>query len=563
MKFFNIKNINIKTKLIAILAFLVLLIAAIIGNNFYTFEKLNGDAPAINLSGSERMRSYKLSYMANLYINETDSSMKSKIKEDILNEMETFEKILNGLENGDKELKLSKAKDKESIDILKKINLKWKDMKNNYNVILQTEDKNIQIESISHINSNINDVVKEINDLVNYLDKLSSEKIYISKNISIVFFIISLIVTVVSFIVIKKTIIAPIENLKNRMKDIADGEGDLTQRIIINNRDEVGELAYWFNLFIENVHSIIENVVVTSESTKETSEQISDIFAQNGQATETIAFSAQQVSEGSNVQSNEVESLFIKVKNMTEKIKEINFIVNNVSEISNKSQSEAENGNIKIEETKAQLDLLKHTIGEMDNKMNLLDNNSKEISKIVDLINNISSQTNLLALNASIEAARAGEMGKGFAVVAGEVKKLAEETEKATDQIVPFIKSVEENVYLIKNHMKEVTLELDKEFKVLNETISTLYVILKGSKSTVTGIGDANSILIDVNNNFDNIKDVFSDIMNITKSNADNMQNVAAAVEEQSASTQEVSGSISELSSMISELYKKVSKFKV
>ena len=563
MKFFNIKNINIKTKLIAILAFLVLLIAAIIGNNFYTFEKLNGDAPAINLSGSERMRSYKLSYMANLYINETDSSMKSKIKEDILNEMETFEKILNGLENGDKELKLSKAKDKESIDILKKINLKWKDMKNNYNVILQTEDKNIQIESISHINSNINDVVKEINDLVNYLDKLSSEKIYISKNISIVFFIISLIVTVVSFIVIKKTIIAPIENLKNRMKDIADGEGDLTQRIIINNRDEVGELAYWFNLFIENVHSIIENVVVTSESTKETSEQILDIFAQNGQATETIAFSAQQVYEGSNVQSNEVESLFIKVKNMTEKIKEINFIVNNVSEISNKSQSEAENGNIKIEETKAQLDLLKHTIGEMDNKMNLLDNNSKEISKIVDLINNISSQTNLLALNASIEAARAGEMGKGFAVVAGEVKKLAEETEKATDQIVPFIKSVEENVYLIKNHMKEVTLELDKEFKVLNETISTLYVILKGSKSTVTGIGDANSILIDVNNNFDNIKDVFSDIMNITKSNADNMQNVAAAVEEQSASTQEVSGSISELSSMISELYKKVSKFKV
>ncbi|WP_032121815.1 methyl-accepting chemotaxis protein [Clostridium amazonitimonense] len=563
MKFFNIKNIKIKTKLIAILAFLVLLIAAIIGNNFYTFEKLNGDAPAINLSGSERMRSYKLSYMANLYINETDSSMKSKIKEDILNEMETFEKILNGLENGDKELKLSKAKDKESIDILKKINLKWKDMKNNYNVILQTEDKNIQIESISHINSNINDVVKEINDLVNYLDKLSSEKIYISKNISIAFFIISLIITIVSFIVIKKTIIAPIENLKNRMKDIADGEGDLTQRIIINNRDEVGELAYWFNLFIENVHSIIENVVVTSESTKETSEQISDIFVQNGQATETIAFSAQQVSEGSNIQSNEVESLFIKVKNMTEKIKEINFIVNNVSEISNKSQSEAENGNIKIEETKAQLDLLKHTIGEMDNKMNLLDNNSKEISKIVYLINNISSQTNLLALNASIEAARAGEMGKGFAVVAGEVKKLAEETEKATDQIVPFIKSVEENVYLIKNHMKEVTLELDKEFKVLNETISTLYVILKGSKSTVTGIGDANSILIDVNNNFDNIKDVFSDIMNITKSNADNMQNVAAAVEEQSASTQEVSGSISELSSMISELYKKVSKFKV
>ncbi|WP_315119159.1 methyl-accepting chemotaxis protein [uncultured Clostridium sp.] len=556
-------TMKIKTKLFLVLTLVTAFILSIIATNFYTLSKLNGDAPAINLSGSERMRSYKLAYFTDLYIKETDSTKKSQLKEDILKEINTFDKILIGLEKGDNELNLIPAKDEYSIEKLSSINTKWSKMKETYNSIINTEDINLQRNNSQYISKNVNDIVGEINELVNNLDTISAKKVTFSKSISIVFFLIAVGIFLFIFTFIINTIITPIENIKNNMKDIANGEGDLTKRILIKRKDEIGELALWFNSFVENIHNIVANVVITTKGTKETSEQISAIAVQNSEATETISFSAQSVSSGSNTQTNEIENLFSKIEELTTKIKEINIIIKNVVGNSKQSEQEAMNGNTKIEETKKQLDLVRETINEMDEKMTLLDTNSKEISKIIELITNISSQTNLLALNASIEAARAGELGKGFAVVAEEVRKLADETEDATKQIVPFIKEVQGNVYSIKNNMGELTKELDEEFTVLNETINTLHIILEGSENTVLGVDNAKDIMMDLDNNLENIKEIFIGIMNITRENSANMQNVAAAVEEQSVSSEEISSSISNLFSMILDLHNKVSGFRV
>ncbi|MBU5485733.1 methyl-accepting chemotaxis protein [Clostridium sp. MSJ-11] len=563
MKDINKGTMKIKTKLFLVLILVTALILSIIATNFYTLSKLNGDAAAINLSGSERMRSYKLAYITNLYIYETDSTKKSQLKEDILKEINTFDKILIGLEKGDKELNLIPVQDEHSIEKLNSINSKWSKMKETYNSIINTEDINLQKNNSQYIIENVNDVVGEVNELVNNLDDISAKKVTFSKNISIVFFLLALGILLFIFRFIINTIIMPIENIKNNMKDIASGEGDLTKRILIKSNDEIGELALWFNSFVENIHTIVSNVVITTKNTKETSEQISAIAIQNTEATETISLSAQSVSTGSNTQTNEVENLFSKVEEVTNEIKEINTIIKNVAGNSKQSEQEALNGNDKIVETKEQLDLVRETINEMDGKMTLLDTNSKEISKIIELITNISSQTNLLALNASIEAARAGELGKGFAVVAEEVRKLADETEDAARQIVPFIKEVQGNVYSIKDNMLEVIKELDKEFAVLNETIDTLHVILEGSKNTALGIDSAKGIMMNLDNNLENIKEIFIDIMNITRENSANMQNVAAAAEEQSASSEEMSSSIDNLFSMILDLHNKVSGFRV
>ncbi|MEW9094128.1 MAG: methyl-accepting chemotaxis protein [Clostridiaceae bacterium] len=563
MKDINKGNMKIKTKLFLVLTLVTALILSMIATNFYTLSKLNGDATAINLSGSERMRSYKLAYSTNSYIYEIDSTKKSQLKEDILKEINTFDKILIGLEKGDSELNLIPIKDEYSIEKLNSINSEWSKMKETYNSIINTEDINSQKNNSQYISENVNDIVGEINELVNNLDDISAKKVTFSKNISIVFFLIAVGILLFIFTFIINTIITPIENIKNNMKDIASGEGDLTKRILIKSNDEIGELALGFNSFVENIHNIVSNVVITTKNTKETSEQISAIAIQNMEATETISLSAQSVSIGSNTQTNEIENLFSKVEEVTNEIKEINTIIKNVSGNSKQSEQEALNGNNKIEETKEQLDLVRETINEMDGKMTLLDTNSREISKIIELITNISSQTNLLALNASIEAARAGELGKGFAVVAEEVRKLADETEDAARQIVPFIKEVQGNVYSIKNNMGEVTKELDKEFAVLNETINTLHIILEGSKNTVLGIDNAKGIMMNLDNNLENIKEIFIDIMNITRENSANMQNVAAAAEEQSASSEEMSSSIDNLFSMILDLHNKVSGFRV
>ncbi|WP_055668366.1 methyl-accepting chemotaxis protein [Desnuesiella massiliensis] len=554
-------DLRISTKIKLILMFLALFLLFIIVNNFYTFNRLNGDAPAINLSGSERMRSYKLSYMGNLYLDEKDDSKRAQIKDAIQKEIQSFDKILVGISKGDKELKLSPNSDKEVLKALETIDNKWNTMKSKYLDIINNSSN--QKESINYINSNVDALVKDINELVYLLDNMSTDKIELSKKVSISFFTLSIIIIILSYMLVKISIIKPIEVLKIRMRDIAEGEGDLTSRIHIKKKDEIGELAHWFNSFMENIHNIVLSVIETSKSVKDTSEQISQIAFQNGQAIETIAESAQQVSEGSDIQKQGMNDLSEDIHSISDNINKINSIVNEVVNNSEGSKDEAQKGNVKIEETKNQLEELTVTIKDIENKMIKLDDNSKEIGKVIEFITSIAEQTNLLALNASIEAARAGEHGRGFSVVAEEVRKLAEETEGATKQIVPFIEQVQSNIYYIKREMNKVNDELNKEFNVLNESIEVLHNILVKSNDTVIGIDSVREIINALNYKFNDTKEASNRIMSITSNNSQSLQSVAAAVEEQSASTEEISASIADLFSMISELYKKVSRFKV
>ncbi|WP_050607424.1 methyl-accepting chemotaxis protein [Clostridium niameyense] len=562
MKFKGI-NMKIRTKLRLLMMFVGIIMVAATFKFFHTLSEIEGDSTVINLSGSERMRSYKLAYTAHLYMNEKDNNKRNKIKETIKNEIGIFDEILQGIEKGSDKLGTDGINNKEEIEHITLVNKKWNKMKEKYNNIINSNDEVLKKASIQYVNENVDEVVKELNELVNHFDDESVIKIKKSKINTYIFLFLMIIIMLLAFSIIHKGVIKPIDDIKNRMKEIASGEGDLTKRIDITTKDEIGELSLWFNLFIENIEKIIKSILETSKITKEISAQISDSAFENSEANESIAFSAQEVSQGSNEQSYEVEALFVKVEEMTNKIKSINKIVKNVVYNAKKSQDESEKGNIKIEDTKEQLDSLKDTINEMDVKMTQLDTNSKEISKIIELIEGISNQTNLLALNASIEAARAGEMGKGFAVVAEEVRKLSDETESATKSIVPFIQDVQNNVYSIKNSMQEVIKELDEEFKVLNDTIKTLGLILEGSKNTVAGVDNANEILGEINNSFEIIKGAFKNITEVTKNNSDNMQNIAASVQEQSASTEEISTSISNLSSMIVNLNNNISGFKV
>lgn len=224
--------------------------------------------------------------------------------------------------------------------------------------------------------------------------------------------------------VITRFITRPLSAVVDRLTDIAEGEGDLTQRVPETSTDEIGQLACAFNTFVSKVQNAVREVGETSATVGESAARLTALAGSMRTAVDETTSGVSLVSGGAETVQGNVSAVSSSAGDIGISIREI-------------SQSATEAAQV----ARTAVDMANST----NETVNRLGNNSDEIGQVVKVITSIAEQTNLLALNATIEAARAGEAGKGFAVVANEVKDLAKETASATNEIVSRLEVIQSN----------------------------------------------------------------------------------------------------------------------
>ena len=337
--------------------------------------------------------------------------------------------------------------------------------------------------NFSELNLRLSGILNDINSVLKKdIDEINASVVSETGTFIWVVMIITVIGLLVSLLfgfLVRRSITAPVNDLVDMSKDIAQGEGDLTKRIMVSGKDELGDLSTWFNMFLERLNNMVSKIKKHAANINVSSQE--------------MALGNQDLSNRTNQQSSSLEETATAmeeinsiVQNNAEDAKNANVITQKAQKSVVDSRTELLDAvNNSIEMNQDMLQNLQSTNKDVVSAMEEIMESSKKIEGIITLMNDIAFQTNLLALNASVEAARAGEHGKGFAVVASEVRKLAHRSSKASTEIGVLIQTSLEHINSGRNLVKDGEEGMDD----MRTKIETMLNNLKSeSDSNLNGI---------------------------------------------------------------------------
>jgi methyl-accepting chemotaxis protein len=379
------------------------------------------------------------------------------------------------------------------------------------------------------LSENLKKIMTMQNELSTSQGNRAKNSLGVFISITVLFIIASIVMTTFISLFITRVIVNPIKKTIAILKDISEGEGDLTKTLEVRTSDEIGELARLFNQFILKIRNVVLKVKDTSIQLSESSDHLSsstNTFSENAQgqaaSTEEITASIEEIqaniniiAQGSTEQYESVTSLITKIEMLSDIILSMDLKVEESSTLSESMYSEA----------RSREQSLKY----MSESMININKSSKEMTNIINIIHDISEKINLLSLNAAIEAARAGDAGRGFAVVADEISKLADQTAQSLKDIGTLIKTSED--------------EINRGINNVNETFDTITHVING----VNSISD---MMKNIKTDMNNQKITNAEVISEVKIVGERSEEIKFSIDEQKSAMREIMSSITNISDL-------------
>jgi methyl-accepting chemotaxis protein len=282
--------------------------------------------------------------------------------------------------------------------------------------------------------------------------------------------------------VLQYKVLKPVDRLAQRMKDIAEGDGDLTDRLEVHGHDELDEVGSWFNVFIERIEQIVLRVAQNARALGDAATGLAEI------AHETATQSAMQRDQAMHITASMGE--------ISTAVHQISETTQSAARDARRAEENAHSGGKTIQSTVSTIQQLLVANQATATKIAELGEASDAIGTIIGVIDDIANQTSLLALNASIESARAGEHGRGFAVVAAEVRRLAERTSRATREIDQTVRAIQAGTAEVVEAMRSSMVHVESGVGSARSAGEALASIIQGSEAVqkmVTQIATAST----------------------------------------------------------------------
>ncbi|TCT12995.1 methyl-accepting chemotaxis protein [Natranaerovirga pectinivora] len=380
----------------------------------------------------------------------------------------------------------------------------------------------------------------EIQDLMESLREVSIRDVDTAIRDTRVTLIISIIVGAILSIFILLLVSLKIKSYFNKLivlnEEIA--KGNLTSEDInYNGTDEIGKLSRATMEMVNNIKGIIKDVMASSSNMNNSSVELTNLAKEVKEVNEQISATMEEMSVGAEEQANAGTKVLYSVERLNHLINDSNDKGKKLNESTNEAMSIAKAGEANMLDSIQKMDRISKMVKELGHKIKNLDDKSKNIYKLVEVINSIAEETNLLALNAAIEAARAGEAGRGFAVVADEIRKLAEQSGKSVLEITRIVDEVQSD-------SKEMTNALEEGYTVIEDGSNQIKI----TEESFEAIHSVILLMVDeikeVVNSFSIIKDNSVEIENSIEHIASISQENSAAIEETCASIEQQENSM-------------------